>query len=533
MITTKTDIMKRILLYLASALAILMNLSCNKDIPEEDVKKDESEGGFKIEIIDLHASRCKVRVTPDDLEKSYFLGVATEEYLSTFGSLDDMQTTATNFIETTILENSDTPIADLMKKGIYEREVTGLRPNQKFVVFACHTDNTGAIVSEVEVLTETTPEVTDSQNAFDIEIDQITATSAMLFITPQNDDDYIWMEFPEYVYKKDGKDMSEDELKNLLVNYKPFFPLHTNNGEMIHSFDDKLDPDTEYMIVVFGYDGDFTTPLTTKKFRTLEPGDPSDVTFDFAYADLSPRSVTVTIKPSDQSVSYLAIVVDEETLLRRGGTNAEGVKKLIDNEIALAIAFGEFKDRASFVKDNAQHGERTGTFGLEPGMKHYACAVCMDKDGNYASEVAIDEFTAPQERETNASVTATFDKYFDGDALAASDSGKYGDYSGCAVLPVRFDLKDGALDGIYTVFTKAEIEEADPTDDMIRSILLDNDYMGVSNFFTSIREEILLDWDCEYVIYMIGIDADENVGDLVRVDVPALTKEGASPISEF
>ena len=83
--------------------------------------------------------------------------MATEDYLKTFGSLDDMLTTATNFIETTILENSDLAISDLMKVGEYEREVTGLKPEQRFVVFACHTDETGAVTSEIAMVVETTP----------------------------------------------------------------------------------------------------------------------------------------------------------------------------------------------------------------------------------------------------------------------------------------------------------------------------------------------------------------------------------------
>ena len=75
---------------------------------------------------------------------------------------------------------------------------------------------------------------------------------------------------------------------------------------MVHSFDDKLDPDTEYMIIVFGYDGGLTTPLFTEKFRTLKPNDPTDVTFEITYGNLTARSASVTFKPSDASVAYFS-----------------------------------------------------------------------------------------------------------------------------------------------------------------------------------------------------------------------------------
>ena len=535
--------MKRSIYTVLICAAVLLFNACEENKPDGGVNNEQEQPGnenekpeediFSFEVYDLHSSHCKVKVTPADMESPYFCGVATQTYLETFGSLDDMHVTATNFIETIILENMETPVSELMKKGVHEREVTGLQPEQTFIVFACHTNEMGEIVSEVEMIKTVTPAVEASENNFEIEIDQITATSALLFITPSNDDDYIWLEFPEDVYNVKGKEMSEEELKKLLVNYKSFFPLHTNNGEMVHSFDDKLEPDTEYMIIVFGYDGDFTTPLTTKKFRTLEPGDTTDVTFKFEYAELSARSVSVTVKPSDKSVPYLTLVIDEATMARKGEPNAETVKKIIDNEINIAIKFGEFSDRAAFVQDVCQYGEKTGYFGLEPGMKHYTCAVCMDKEGNYTSEVAIDEFMAPEEISTTAAVNAVFDKYFDGDEVAATDNDKYGDCAGYAVLPVSFELTGGALDGIYTVFTREEIEEAEPTDDQLRSILLNDDYLNVTNFFTSTREDIILDWDCDYVLCMIGIDAGENVGKLVKMDIPALTKAGASPISEF
>lgn len=516
--------MKRIMTYLMLIVGIIVTGSCN-DTKDTPVKKI-----FEIEITDMHSSYCSVKVTPEDRTKPYFCGVATKVYLATFGSLEDMQTTATNFIETMILENGDMEISELMKTGVFEREVTGLMPEQEFVVFACHTDETGAITSDIEVLTATTPAIEASENSFEIEIDQITATSAMLFITPSNDDDYVWLEFPESVYG----DMTMSELEEfLLKNYKPFFPLHTNSGDMVHSFDDKLDPDTEYMIIVFGYDGGLTTPLYTKTFRTLTPNDPSDVTFTFEYGTLTPRSASVTFKPSDPSVSYLAIVADEGLLDEYGGADADGVKALIDSQMQQAIAFGDCEDRAEFAMYYSQRGERTGSFSLSPGMKHYACAVCVDGDGNYASEVSIDEFTAPSEDETDATVTASLLKHFDGDALAALDPDYYGEYAGWAVARIKFTLGNSAANAVYTIYPVDILEEEGATEEDIRALLLDDELLGIYNFSTESLTDVQLEWDCRYRLFAIPFDASENAGEMFSLDIPALSKSEASPASEF
>lgn len=512
--------------FLMLVAAALLGAACDGTDQGDDIVQK----AFEIEVLDLHSSYCTVKITPKDASKQYFCGVATEEYLSSFGSLDDMRTTATNFIETTILENSDVSISDLMKKGVYEREVTGLQPEQKFVVFVCHTDETGGVTSEVEVLVSETPALEASQNSFEIEIDQITATSAMLFITPSNDDDYVWLEFPESVYK----DMSMEELEAfLLKNYKPFFGLHTNSGDMVHSFDDKLTPDTEYMIIVFGYDGGLTTPLVTKKFRTLTPNDATDVTFQFEYGTLTPRSASVTFKPSDNSVSYLAIVVDEERISRYGGAGADAVKDLIDSQIDQAIAFGDCEDRAEFASYYTHRGEQTGSFSLKPGIKHYACAVCVDLAGNYASEVAIDEFMAPSEDETDAAVSVSMLKYFDGDAVAALDAEYYSDYVGWAVARIKFELKNSADNAIYTIYPVSILEEEGATDEDIRALLLDDELLGTYNFSAESLTDVLLEWNCDYRLYAIPFDADENAGEMVSLDIPALSKSGASSVEEF
>lgn len=505
---------------------MFMSVACGQEGPV-DVTTDS---GFKIEIYDMHSSHCKVRVTPDDMTRQYFCGVATETYLSTFGPLDDMSVTATNFIETVILENSDVAVSELMKKGVYEREVTGLQPEQKFIVFACHTDETGEIVSEIVTVSEVTPPVEASQNSFEIEIDQITATSAMLFITPSTDDEYVWLEFPEFVYK----DMTMEELEAfLLKNYKPFFPLHTNTGEMVHSFDNALEPDTEYMIIVFGYDGGLTTPLTTAKFRTLTPGDPSDVTFSFDYGTVTARSAYVTFKPSDPSVTYLALVADEEEFSRYSEVNGETVKKVIDQQIKKAILTGDCEDKADFARSYGRRGEQTGSFALKPGLKHYACAVCLDAEGNFASEVAIDEFMAPSEEVTDATVTASVLKYFDGTELAKYDSYLYGDYSGWAAVRIKFTLGGSAADAVYTIYPTRMLEQEGATEEEIRAILLDDSLFDVYSFTAEPLTEVLLEWGYDYSLFAIPFDSAMNAGELFRLDIPALDRSGASPVSEY
>lgn len=510
--------------YIIAVLSATLAFSCGKENPQQ--QQEAPKQSFDIQIQDLHSSYCKVSVTPDDKNTPYFLGVTTEAYFNEFGSMDNLEETVTNFIETQIIMNPELSIAELMHKGDYTRAVTGLQPEQTFIVFACHTDAEGAVISDIKLIKETTPALAESKLTFEMEIDQITATNAMLFITPSTDDQYVWLELPEFVYK----DMSMEELEAFLVkNYKAFFGLHATSGEMMTSFNDALDPDTEYMVIAFGYDGGITTDLATKKFRTLKPNSGEGVTFEITYSELTSRSVRMTFAPSDNSVAYLAIVVDEATLEKKGGPTEEGVKKLIDQEIKKAILTGDCEDRAEFAEYYAQRGKQTGTFGLEPGMKHYACAVCVDQTGEYSSEVAIVEIVVPAEGTTDASVTASFDKWFNGDDLTDVDP----EYAGWAVMNINFQLGGSAKEALYTIYPVSILEEEGATDEDVKELLLDNDLLGEYNFYTENQVTVQLEWDCDYKLFAIAFDQNKNAGKMFTLEIPALSKAGASPADQF
>ena len=72
-----------------------------------------------------------------------------------------------------------------------------------------------------------------------------------------------------------------------------------------------------------------------------------------------------------------------------------------------------------------------------------------------------------------------------------------------------------------------------PIAEKIRELLLDNELLGEYNYFIESKVDVQLEWNCDYRLYMIALDENENAGELVSMDIPALTRTGASPISEF
>lgn len=532
------SMMKRFLCFFTVFLLMIAVFSCTeKDdvqgVPGNTVTEGNlqqlSDGPFEIEVSDIHASYCKVKVTPDSKDNPYYCGVVTEDYLTVYGDLEDLSNTVGYYLDGVLKDYKDGPLSDLWKTDGYVRDVEGLSPEMNFVVFACHVDDSGNIVSDIEAVMARTTEVIMSENVLDINIDEVSSVDARIHIIPSNDDRYVWMELPDYVYE----DLSDSRLKSMLLNYyRPFFASNAVSGENVYFFKGVLEPETEYMIVAFGYDGDMTTPLYKDFFTTDPPGDPADVTFSFEYPSMTSRSVKVIFTPSDLSVSYVAILAEEALLNEFGGADAEGVKALLDSEIQKTIRYGECRSRADFVEQYGHRGVRDVSFSMTPGKKHYVCAVCMDKEGNFASEVAMDMVVAPDEKETSATVSAAFDVYYDGDALADYDS-LYEGYAGYAVLPVTFELKNGAASALYSVYSVDVLEEKGADDADIRELMLDNDFLGIYTFYAQDREILELDWDYDYRLFMLAFDKDDNAGELVRLDIPAMSRNGASPASGF
>lgn len=76
---------------------------------------------------------------------------------------------------------------------------------------------------------------------------------------------------------------------------------------------------------------------------------------------------------------------------------------------------------------------------LEPGTKYYVWVASIDEFGKPQAEVYVsDPIETLPKAVSNATVTATIDKYFNGDDLYALDNEKYADCQGQAYVMVTF-----------------------------------------------------------------------------------------------
>lgn len=127
---------------------------------------------------------------------------------------------------------------------------------------------------------------------------------------------------------------------------------------------------------------------------------------------------------------------------------------------------------------------------------------------------------------SNATVTATIDKYFNGDDLYALDNEKYADCQGQAYVMVTF-AAENAKEWYGTMVAE---DPNDPTsaisdDEVIETLLVGGTWCPTGKLY-------LCKWDTEHTILAVGVAADENPGVLLRQS-HTFTKAGAAPVSEF
>jgi hypothetical protein len=176
-------------------------------------------------------------------------------------------------------------------------------------------------------------------------------------------------------------------------------------------------------------------------------------------------------------------------------------------------------------------GKSTGTISfLAPKTGYKVAAVVMDYDsGEFLADVIFsDVFTTGEENYSPTTITATFDKFYNGDDLYELNPDAGAQYKGYAMVPVSISIDGDYKSYYYTIFeyvTGLEDPEKYP-DAMLYETLV---YYGV---YYAESVNFRAPWNKAVVIAAMAID---NEGRYSRVYRQKYTfrKYNASPISDL
>lgn len=361
---------------------------------------------FVIDVTDIGASSATVSVTPSKTDVPYYFDLITKaDYEAAGGDDAAVGQYVTEFLDFLIEYYSmslEEVVDGIVSTGPDSYAYEGnLDPETDYYVFACGLTTDGRINTDVGLKAFRTEAVKPSDNVFTLDITNITATGSLVTVTTTNDDPYIIDVWPT----ADIEGLSDDEIVATAEEmYGMWIMFLEGAGDMELDNEGYLDPETDYTVWICGYEsGSRTTAVTKATFRTLEPGDPAECTFEITVDPLKATSANVIVTPSDSSVGYY--------------------------------------------------------FDLLPKSEYTT-------DAQNLGDVFTYEFTTPEAVVSTATASVTVSKYYNGDELYAADPTTYANAKNKAYIPTICNHSEDAVHwyiGLFGGDLTSETEYSDAT----------------------------------------------------------------------
>ena len=388
-----------------------------------------------------------------------------------------------------------------------------------YIVFACQWDENCIFTGEPTYVWHTSADVAPSDNVITVFVgDDVDQSSFFVDIKTTNNDPYVMMAEPSVFMEG----MNEDQIyAHLLEDYGAFgLNYYVFEGDVAGRMTG-LQPDTEYTLVVFGFKaGKKTTSMQTFNVKTLSAGPAEDCTFDFKLDKAESNALHITVTPSDAAHYYYWYVYSLDT-------TADQVKEDVNNLINKTY----YGDMYEFSYYELSQGKSSGNIPfLAPMTQYKVAAVVMDhRTGEFLADVIFSEpFSTGEENYSDITITATFDKFYNGDDLYAVNPNAGAQYQGYAMVPVTVTIDGEYNSYYYTIFeyvTGLEDPAKYPDAALYQTLV----YYGV-NYAESVN--FRAPWNKAVVIAALAIDKEGRYSRVYRQKY-TFKKYNASPISDI
>lgn len=313
----------------------------------------------------------------------------------------------------------------------------------EYIVYACKWDADCHFTGEPAFQWYTSADVSLSDNQISVTVgDDVDQSSFFVSVTTTNNDPYVMLAEPSVFMEG----MNEEQIyAHLMEDYGAFglgaYVFEGNvEGRMTG-----LTPDTEYTMVVFGFKaGKKTTAMQKFTVRTAPAGPAEDCTFEFVLNKAESNTLNITVTPSDAAHYYYWYVYSPET-------TAEQVKQNITDLINKSY----YGDMYEFSYYELSQGKSTGSIPfLAPETDYKVAAVVMNQNtGEFLADVVFSEtFRTAEANYSETTITASFEKFYNGDDLYELNPDAGAQYKGYAMVPVTVTIDGDYSSYYYTIF---------------------------------------------------------------------------------
>ena len=508
------------------------------------ISTELTELNFEIEVTDVGYDTATITVTPDNDKAIYFVNVFSLEDYQNYGGDESAFVAHINKLRNYYYglgATADQMVANLGYVGTKSLSVEDLKAGTKYMAYAIGIDerfvaNSVATVVEFETIAAETVDLTFEVDITKIDYDHIEGS-----VTPSNNNDtYICS--VQYASSLEWSESEEAFVESIVDDITTWDDIESalKQGPMSLNSISGLQPNTDYIVVCFGYNGAPTTAPHITHFTTTDAtGNPDDLVVTFEVSDITHNSAYVTTTPS-VGTYYFTFYTEAENfdlLVDEYGTVDACVAYLANSEIDYGAEWFECS-RAEYLYDlGASLGKERNFYNqLEPITEYVAYAIAVDlQTGELASERGFvsEPFRTLEKIVSDASVSIELGNYYDGSALAELDPARFLSCKGYAVLPYTVKANDSAA-AWYTGFYDGDFTEWGCTDDDIYAELITYGWEWGSEYVSENRESgiAVLSYDTPYTFLGIAKDSEDGYGPGF-ITVVILTPDGVSPAEEF
>ena len=430
--------------------------------------------------------------------------------------------------------DDNTILNALFHKGQLTLQAKDLTANASYtnMVAGFVIDESGVITLATDVTTSTytTGDAKAVELSFQISVTDVETNRAAIKITPSdNSKTFCWM-----VMEWDGVATAEEVMNEIVAMYGGWM----NSGMMLYSgvqdytggpgsaYKYRLDaPDTDYLVIAFGYAGGITTEAKMVTFRTLPAPGAEETTFQVSTSNVTPYGFTLGVTPSEASTYYIFDVIEpsqwDETAaveaINAGIAEILEMQQAYDPNVTLSQVLSMYYYRGAYnVTVSGMTPETT--------VMAYVCAI-DHKTGTVAKTHVFNPLVTTTEV---GSITPTVE-------LVGNYSGKeengtiFGDaaYTANSAIAV---IKYTNFDGARSLFSSML------GDNMMN--YTDAELFGYANgYWTSVSTSqpysfYLVEWDYEQTALAYAVDANGLAGGVGRL-VNTATAENKQDIEEL
>lgn len=428
--------------------------------------------------------------------------------------------------------DDNTILNALFHKGQLTLQAKDLTANADYtnMVAGFVIDDSGVITLATDVTTSTytTGDAKAVELSFQISVTDVETNRAAIKITPSdNTKTFCWM-----VMEWDGVSTADEVMNEIVAMYGGWM----NSGMMLYTgvqdytggpgsaYKYRLDaPDTDYLVIAFGYAGGITTEPKMVTFRTLPAPGAVETTFQVSTSNVTPYGFTLGVTPSEASTYYIFDVIEpsqwDETAaveaINAGIAEILEMQQMYDPNVTLSQVLSMYYYRGAYnVTVSGMTPETT--------VMAYVCAI-DHKTGTVAKTHVFNPLVTTTEV---GSITPTIE-------LVGNYSGK--EENGTIFGDAAYTAQKAITVVKYTNFDGAR--------SLFGSMMGDNN-MNFSDaelfgqaYWSSVSTSqpysfYLVDWDYEQTALAYAVDAEGRAGGVGRL-LTCATAENKDDIEEL